>query len=72
MSQPVSESEARGRRPRWFGFVQLVLILAAIAAALYFARAPERVVRGVASDLSPTRGRVPPSAWSGRCRSSRP
>ena len=57
MSQPVSESEARGRRPRWFGFVQLVLILAAIAAALYFARAPERVVRGVASDLTDERAR---------------
>ena len=37
---------------RWLGYVQLVLIVAAVAVALWFARAPERVQRGVASDLT--------------------
>ena len=36
-------------RSRWFGFVQLILLLGVIAIALYFARAPERVVLDVAS-----------------------
>lgn len=31
-------------RSRWFGFVQLILLLGVIALALYFARAPGRVV----------------------------
>ena len=57
MSQQVSGSGAGGGRPRWLGFVQLVLILAAIAVALYFARAPERVERGVASDLTDERSK---------------
>ncbi len=33
-------------RPRWHGYLQLALILGAIALALYFARAPDRVERG--------------------------
>ena len=52
MSQQVSGSGARGERPGWLGYVQLVLIVAAVAVALWFARAPERVQRGVASDLT--------------------
>lgn len=57
MSEQVSGSGAGSGRPRWLGYVQLVLILAAIAVALWFARAPERVVRGVASDLTDERAR---------------
>ena len=59
MSQQVSGSGAGGERPRWLGFVQLVLIVAAIAVALWFARAPERLQRGVASDL--TDGKAKPA-----------
>ena len=44
-------------RPRWLGIVQIVLILAAIAVALYFARAPERVEREAASGLTDTRAK---------------
>ncbi len=32
-------------RPKWFGYLQLAVILGAIAIALYLARAPERVER---------------------------
>ena len=52
MSQRVSGPGAGGERPRWLGYVQLVLIVAAVAVALWFARAPERVQRGVVSDLT--------------------
>ena len=52
MSQQVSGPGTGGVRPRWLGYVQLVLIVAAVVAALWFARAPERVQRGVASDLT--------------------
>ena len=52
MAQQPGAPEGRPDRPRWVGFVQLVLIVAAVAVALFFARAPERVVRGVASDLT--------------------
>ena len=41
-TKPASLSE----RPRWLGFVQLALIVLAVAAALYFARAPDRIERG--------------------------
>lgn len=51
MSERVSGSGAAGGRPRWLGLVQLVLIVAAVAVALWFARAPERVQRSVAPDL---------------------
>ena len=44
-------------RPRWLGIVQIVLILAAIAVALYFARAPERVEREAVSGLTDTRAK---------------
>ena len=42
--------------PRWFGFAQLVLLLGVIAIALYFARAPGRVVLDVASGPSQKAG----------------
>ncbi len=32
-------------RPKWFGYLQLAVILGAVAVALYLARAPERVER---------------------------
>ena len=51
-SGPVAGARAGGGRPRWLGYVQLALVIAAIAIALWFARAPERVQRGVASDLA--------------------
>ena len=42
---PASPSE----KPRWLGYVQLALIVIAIAVALYFAQAPNRVERGPVS-----------------------
>lgn len=45
MAHPAPEAEGR---PRWLGYLQLALILAAVAIALYFARAPERADRVVA------------------------
>ena len=38
--------------PGWRGHLQLVLILVAIAMALYFARAPDRVDRGTVADIA--------------------
>ena len=38
--------------PGWRGHLQWVLILGAIVVALYFARAPDRVDRGAASDIA--------------------
>ena len=52
MEQHPGGPEFRSGRPRWLGYVQLVLIVAAVAVALWFARAPERVQRGVVSDLT--------------------
>ena len=52
MEQHPGGPEGRSGRPRWLGYVQLVLIVAAVAVALWFARAPERVQRGVVSDLA--------------------
>ena len=53
MPQKSDDSKGRPGQPRWLGFVQIVLILAVVAVALYFARAPERVEREAASTLSP-------------------
>ena len=53
MAEASNDSGTRAGRTRGRGYAQLVLILAAIATALYFARAPGRVDRGAASDLSP-------------------
>ena len=53
MAEASNDSGTRAGRARGRGYAQLVLILAAVAAALFFARAPGRVDRGAASDLSP-------------------
>ena len=54
MPQQPNDSENRPDRPRWLGFAQLILLIAVIAIALYFARAPSRVVveRGVIAGLA--------------------
>ena len=43
MAQTSHDSTGRPGQARWLGFVQVAVILAVIAVALYFARAPERV-----------------------------
>jgi RND family efflux transporter MFP subunit len=53
MPQKSDDSKDRPGQSRWLGFVQIVLILAVIAVALYFARAPERIERETVSALSP-------------------
>ena len=52
MEQHPGGPEGRSGRPRWLGYVQLVLIVAAVAFALYFARAPDRVGREAPADLA--------------------
>ena len=52
MEQHPGGPEGRSGRPRWLGYVQLVLIVAAVAIALWFARAPDRVQRGASADLT--------------------
>ena len=52
MPQKSDESKGRPGQSRWLGFVQIVSILAVIAVALYFARAPDRVERDTVSALS--------------------
>ena len=49
MAQQASGSEGKAGRSRSIGFTQIILILAVIAVALYFARAPDRVQRDVPS-----------------------
>ncbi len=47
------QSNATPNRPRqveWRGYVQVAAILLTVAAVLYFAQAPDRVVRGTVSD----------------------
>ncbi len=46
MPQETADTGSGPKRPRWLGYAQLAVILAAIVVALYFARAPERVERG--------------------------
>ena len=53
MAQETTEPQGRSGRPKWMGYAQLVLILAAIGVALYFAQAPSRVERDPISDLAP-------------------
>ena len=53
MPQKSDDSKGRPGQSRWLGFAQIVLILAVIAVALYFARAPERIERESVSTLSP-------------------
>ena len=45
MPQTSDDSTGRPGRSRWPGFVQVALLLAVVAVALYFARAPDRVER---------------------------
>ena len=45
MAQETTELQGRSGRPKWMGYAQLVLILAAIGVALYFAQAPSQVER---------------------------
>ncbi|MCY4467455.1 MAG: hypothetical protein OXC08_01950 [Thiotrichales bacterium] len=52
MPQKSDASKGRPGQSRWLGFVQIVLILAVIAVALYFARAPDRLERDSVSGLS--------------------
>ena len=52
MPQKSDDSKGRPGQSRWLGFVQIVLILAVIAVALYLARAPDRVDRDTVSTLS--------------------
>ena len=52
MVQKSGGSDGRPGRSRWLGFVQVALILAVVAVALYLARAPERVERDAVSALS--------------------
>ena len=49
------ESDRGGRRV--IGVLQLILIIAVVAVALYFARAPERTVREVAPELTDERAK---------------
>ena len=52
MAQETTELQDRSGRPKWMGYAQLILILAAIGVALYFAQAPSRVDRDPISDLA--------------------
>ena len=52
MAQETTEPQGRSGRPRWMGYAQLVLILAAIGVALYFAQAPSQVERDPISDVA--------------------
>ena len=52
MAQETTEPHGRPGRPRWMGYAQLVLILAAIGVALYFAQAPSQVERDPISDVA--------------------
>lgn len=52
MAQESTETTGSSDRPKWMGYAQLVLILAAIGGALYFAQAPSRVDRDPISDVA--------------------
>lgn len=52
MVQKSGDSDGRTGRSRWLGFIQVALILAVVAVALYLARAPERVERDAVPALS--------------------
>ena len=51
MSHESTESKDRSERPKWVGYAQFGLILAAIGVALYFAQAPSQVERDAISDV---------------------
>ncbi len=52
MAQETTEPQGRSGRPKWLGYAQLILILAAVGVALYFAQAPSGVDRDPISDLA--------------------
>ena len=52
MAQETTEPQGRSSRPKWMGYAQLILILAAIGVALYFAQAPGQMERDPISDLA--------------------
>ena len=52
MAQETTEPQGRSGRPKWMGYAQLALILAAVGVALYFAQAPSQVERDPVSDLA--------------------
>ena len=52
MAQTPDDTKGRPGRSRWLGFLQVFLILAVIAVALYFARAPDRTGGDTVSALS--------------------
>ncbi len=52
MEQESSEPQDRSGRSKWMGYAQLIVILAAIGIALYFAQAPSRMERDPISDLA--------------------
>ena len=52
MAQETTEPQGRSGRPKWMGYAQLALILAAVGVALYFAQAPSQVERDPISDLA--------------------
>ena len=65
MSQESTNPDGPSRKPRWLGFAQLALIVVAVAVALYFARAPDRVERGPitgAAQATPVVSVVKPAA----------
>ena len=57
MSEQTSASEPGRPGGRGLGYLQLILIIVAVAVALYFARAPERVVRQIAPDATDEKAR---------------
>ncbi len=52
MAQETTEPQGRSGRPKWMGYAQLILILAAVGVALYFAQAPSRVERDPISGMA--------------------
>ena len=57
MATKRDDSGAVQGRSGLLGYVQMIVIVAAIAVALYFAQAPERMSRDVASDLGAARSK---------------
>lgn len=53
MAEKPNAPQSPPDQARWLGLAQVVLILAVIAVALYFARAPDRAQRDTVSALSP-------------------
>lgn len=52
MEQETAETQGRSDRSEWLGYAQVILILAAVGIALYFAQAPKRMERDPISDLT--------------------